>query len=162
MYMKYNTGPYRAHYKMLVKRYDGLNHEEVCEPRVRKLCKIIRESGLGVSVFSCEGHADETPPNEGYIMFAARNREAATKLIDVFQAIMSRVIKDFGIGAIGEIETNLACWQSDEDLYPCIVLRSPHPDNPYHADLWWGLATRVAFNELQHHIAVNPEFREVA
>lgn len=158
MHLQYNSASYRAHYKFLKARYDKINPEVTCEPRVRLLCQLLRESALGVSIYSCEGHDNDEPRNEGYVMIAARNRDAASQLTEWLQIAMAKAYTRYGVDGMGEIESNIATWGEDI-TYPCIVIRSPFFDDIRKADGWWDLVTRVMYNYLKHYIVVNPENR---
>ncbi len=156
MHLQYNTPAFRKLYKSFIERYDGYDKVENIEPRVRQLCQIVRESGLGVSIYSCEGHSEEIfSPHCGYVMFAARNREAANKLIDVFQRCSSSIVEAIGWEALPSIETPLASFEEDTS-YPCVVIRSPSFEDYKLADQFWDIVTRRSHNHLKHHIAVNP------
>lgn len=160
MHMQYNTPAYRRHYKSMVERYDACDKAECIEPRVRQFSQIVRESGLGVSIWSCEGHIEESyVPLAGYVMFTARNREAATKLIEVFQRTSARIVDELGWGALPDIETTLASLEEDTS-YPCIVIRNPSFEEVELADRFWEIVTHCVYNQLKHHMVVNPENRE--
>lgn len=162
MHIQYNTAPYRRLYKQMIERYDGCDKVENIEPRVRQFCQIIRESGLGVSIYSCEGHEDEIfSPLTGYVMLAARNRDAATKLVEVFQRTSARIVDELKWEALPDIETALASLGEDTS-YPCIVFRNPSFEKPELADRFWEIVTRCVYNQLKHHMAVNPENRKEA
>lgn len=150
MHYLFNTGPYRKLYKSFIKRYDECDKIETIEPRVRSLSKVIRESGLGVSIWSCEGHSDEDYPNRGYVMLAARNQEAALKLLSVFQECSRQIVNLLGWEALPEIETPLA-FINEDDSYPCIIIRNPDMHSSDQLDIWWDIVTRCAQHQLKHY-----------
>lgn len=157
MHLQYNTPQYRKLYRSYIERYDNCDKVACIEPRVREFSHLIRQSGFGVSVWSCEGHAsDEYMPYEGYVMFAARNREASTKLIDVFQKISGRIVTAMGWEALPEVESPLAALEEDTS-YPCLVIRSPSFESEELAVLFWQIVTEETQRLLQHHISANPE-----
>lgn len=160
MHIQYNTPAHRKLFKDFVKRYDDCDKVENIEPRVRLLSQIVRESGLGVSIWSCEGHddADMFSPYCGYVMFMARNRDAATRLVDVFQRCSAAIVDGIGWEALPSIETSLASLEEDTS-YTCVVIRSPSFENPEFADKFWDIVTRRTYNHLKHYISVNPEFQ---
>lgn len=160
MHIQYNTPAHRKLFKDYIKRYDDCDKVENIEPRVRQLSQIVRESGLGVSIWSCEGHGDEMfSPYCGYVMFMARNRDAATKLVEVFQRCSASVVDVIGWEANPSIETALASLGEDTS-YPCVVIRSPSFETVEFADQFWDIVTRRSYNHLQHYISVNPEFQK--
>lgn len=162
MHLKLNTSAYLTHYKMLVRRYEQLNKGDVCEPRIRKLCEIIHQSNLGVSVYSCEGHEGDYPSWDGYVMLAARNRDAASKLLEIFQVAFVKAVEEFGAEGIGVIENCIATWNSINTTYPCIVVRNPPIETELIADLWWELITETVLTQLKPYINVSPVHKKAA
>ncbi|ABY62841.1 hypothetical protein ST201phi2-1p007 [Pseudomonas phage 201phi2-1] len=157
MHLQYNTPPYRKLYRSYIERYDNCDKVVNIEPRVREFSHLIRQSGLGVSVWSCEGHEEDTySPYEGYVMLTARNREAAAKLVDVFQKISSVLVTVMGWEALPEIESPLASLGEDTS-YPCVVIRSPSFTKESNANLFWEIVTVQTEKLLKHHISANPE-----
>lgn len=152
---QYNTAEYRRHYKALIQRWDSLNHDDVCEPRVKELCELVHASNQGVSVYSCEGHADDWSKNQGYVMFAARNRDASVQLLGALQIAMAKAHKEWGSDGIGSIETNIATW-GDDVVYPRVVIRSPVFTETNLADQWWALITRSVYQHFKPYILVSP------
>lgn len=160
MHIQYNTPAHRKLYKDFIKRYDDCDKVENIEPRVRQLSQIVRESGLGVSVWSCEGHDDDVYyPYAGYVMFMARNRDAASKLVDVFQRCSASVVDVLGWEGLPEIETPLAFLEEDTS-YPIVVIRSPSMTTAALADQFWDIVTQRSYTQLIHYIFVNPEFQK--
>lgn len=160
MHIQYNTPAHRKLFKDFAKRYDECDKVEEIEPRVRLLCQIVRESGLGVSIWSCEGHDEDIFARYcGYAMFMARNREAATKLVDVFQRCSAAIVDGIGWEALPSIESSLASLEEDTS-YSCVVIRSPAFATPEFADQFWDIITRRSYNHLKHHMSVNPAFQK--
>lgn len=155
MHYKYNTPEYRRLYREMIKRWNESDLSDVIEERVLEICKVVHASNQGVSIYSCEGHDEPYLNRQGYVMFAARNREASVKLLEVLQIAMGKVYKMFGGDAIGEIESNIAT-RAEDVVYPCVVIRSPTFTTDEMADRWWKIITASVYHQLRHHIAVSP------
>jgi len=172
MYIKYNTSAYRKLFKAFHQRYQSCNKFKDIEGRVRGICEYVEQSNLGVSIWSCEGHDELKNAYNGYIMFVARNREAATELLEVLQIASTEAVKNFGWDARGGIETDVACRESIEGIeygYPSIIIRSPR-NGPGHdldtlqikADQWWDCVTKSIKQQLSYRIELQKALRVVA
>lgn len=169
---RYNTPTYRKLFKGFHERYARCNKFKDIEGRVRGICEYVEQSNLGVSIWSCEGHDDTHKPYEGYIMFAARNREDAATLLEVLQTASAEMVAYFGWNARGEIETNVAQTHSvegEEYCYPAIIIRSPHNGRGHNADMleskadcWWDRMTKSIKRQLRLRIELQQHVRSVA
>lgn len=160
MHVKYNTDNYRRLFKSLVQRYVQTNKVKAIEPRVRELCELIYQSGMGVAVWSCEGHCCESGnPYQGYIRLSPKNREDAARLTELFQDCTDWVSRDLSWNHTPNIECSLARYDS-EVSYPSLTVRSPCFDNILDADLMW-LSFTGRFKELvTPYILANPKLNE--
>lgn len=139
MLIRYNTPLYRKLYKSYVERYDNCDKVVNIEDRVRGICAHIRNADLGVSVWSCEGHGEPFNAYTGYIMFAPRNREAASIMMDVFQQVSAKLIQLYGWDSGIEIEHGLVMTtdtEGREHQYPCVTIRNTSMTEE-HANVWW-------------------------
>lgn len=155
MNIQYNTPTYRKLYKSLIARQKDCNVLTEIEPRVRGICLDVYASDLGVSVYSCEGHGEEETPFASYIMFAAKNREDASKLTQIFQVTAGHVVDAFGIEFSMAIEHGLAAVYSDEGVlhtYPRLVIRCPGDIKEFQCDNWWDLVTKSISRQLKPRI----------
>lgn len=155
MNIQYNTPQYRKLYKSYVARYEGANLFEDIEPRVRGICVDVHASALGVSIYSCEGHGDDIYPFAGYVMFVAKNREAASKLTEIFQITAGQVINAFGVDMMLDIEHNLRVFHTDDSemvSYPAVVLRGPDEITELQCDQLWDLVTKSIRKQLRNRI----------
>lgn len=162
MNIQYNTPTYRKLYKSYVARQEGCNVLQDIEARVRSVCLDVYLSGLGVSVYSCEGHQEEEKPFASYIMFAAKNREDASKLTEVFQVTAGHVIDAFGIEQSMAIEHDLAVIHDDSGelhTYPRLIIRCPGYITELQCDFWWDLVTKSIRKQLKNRIELQAHLK---
>jgi len=155
MNIQYNTPQYRKLYKSYVARYEGANLLVDIEPRVRGICVDVHASALGVSVYSCEGHKDDIYPFSGYIMFAAKNREDASKLMEILQNAAAQALCAFGVDMMMGIEHSLHVFHNDDGeliSYPSVLLRGPNEITELQCDQWWDLVTKSIRRQLRNRI----------
>lgn len=165
MHIRYNTPQYRKLFNNLVERYTKSDKIEDIEDRVREACDIVFQSDLGVSIWSCEGHDDEPfDRNSGYIMFAARNREAAAILTEVLQITAVHLVNTFSWEVTPEIESNIASREDDqgnEHTYPCIVIRFNGCEDVSLTDRWWIVVTESLRKQLRHRIELQQSLKDI-
>lgn len=155
MNIQYNTPQYRSLYKSYVARQKGANILVDIEPRVRGICLDVFAADLGVSIYSCEGHGHDEQPFASYIMFAAKNREDASKLIQIFQVTAGHVIDTFGVELSMGIEHDLAVINDDAGnlhSYPRLIIRGPSEMTELQCDQWWELVTKSIRKQLRNRI----------
>lgn len=164
MHIQYNTAPYRKLYKSFIQRQQTTNVLVDIEPRVRGICLDVFASGLGVSVYSCEGHDGDG--FSGYIMFAAKNRDSATVLTTVFQNAAAYFHDRCGLTIDDQwmgIEHDLATINDAEDVthtYPRLIIRSPTNITEIYSDLWWATITGFIRKQLRTRIELQKFLKE--
>lgn len=128
-YITHADLPYQQFYSKALTDFEQLLTNEslfndTIDEHIRSMCKVVHQSGLGVTLFGCQGHPDVDSYGNGYVMILAKDQASYYVLINRLNYIANDFISGTNWDKPPFVEVDLRPTGDEfEYSYSPVVLR---------------------------------------